>query len=126
MRILITNDDGIEAPGIRKLAETESFIMVGRAANAILEDNPNVLRFFIYSSEEFKLPRVKEYYHLDTDKDAKKKMEQVDKARQDFYHYYSGLGWGSSEGYDFMFDSSVLGIDETVNLIIDIVDRKFS
>ena len=115
-----------EEATIRKLAEEESFILVGRAGNAILDGNPNVIRFFIFASEEFKIPRVKEYYHLNTDKDAKKKMEQVDKDRQNFYHYYSGLSWGSSEGYDFLLDSSVLGIDETVNLITSIVDRKFS
>ena len=115
-----------EEATIRKLAEQESFILVGRAGNAILADNPNVIRFFIFASEEFKIPRVREYYHLNTDKDAKKKMEQVDKDRQNFYHYYSGLDWGSSEGHDFLLNSSVLGIDETVNLIISIVDKKFS
>ena len=115
-----------EEATIRKLAEQESFILVGRAGSAILADNPNVIRFFIFASEEFKIPRVREYYHLNTDKDAKKKMEQVDKDRQNFYRYYSGLDWGSGEGHDFLLNSSVLGIDETVNLIISIVDKKFS
>ena len=110
---------------ILQLAEQESFVIIGRAANAILADNPDVLKLYVYASEEFKTPRVKEFYHLDTDQDAVKKMEQVDKARRDYFHYYSNDTWGSSDVHDFMIDSSAFGIDETVEIIISIADRKF-
>ena len=110
---------------IRKLAEEESFVIIGRAANAILADDPDTLRLYVYASEEFKLPRVKAFYHLDTDHEAKKKMEQVDKARRTYFNYYSDAVWGSSDVHDFMINSSVFGIDETVEILIGIADRKF-
>ena len=110
---------------IRKLAEEESFVIIGRAANAILADRPDVLRLYVYASEEFKLPRVKEFYHLDTDSAARRKMEQVDKARRAYFNYYSDAVWGSSDAHDFMINSSTFGIDETVEIIISIADRKF-
>lgn len=110
---------------IRKLAEQESFVIIGRAANAILADNPDTLRLYVYASEAFKLPRVKAFYHLDTDQAARRKMEQVDKARRAYFNYYSDDVWGSSDAHDFMIDSSVFGIDETVEILIGIADRKF-
>lgn len=110
---------------IQKLAQEESFVIIGRAANAILADHPNVLRLYVYAQEAFKLPRVKEFYHLDTDQEARKKMEQVDKARRTYFNYYSGAVWGSSDAHDFMIDSSAFGIDATVEIILDIASRKF-
>ena len=110
---------------ILKLAQEESFVIIGRAANAILADNPDTLRLYVYASEEFKLPRVKELYHLDTDNAARKKMEQVDKARRAYFNFYSDAVWGSSDAHDFMINSSVFGIDQTVEIIIDLAERKF-
>lgn len=110
---------------ILKLAQEESFVIIGRAANAILADNPDTLRLYVYASEDFKLPRVKEFYHLDTDNAARKKMEQVDKARRAYFNFYSDAVWGSSDAHDFMINSSVFGIDQTVEIIMDLVERKF-
>ena len=31
-------------------------------ANAILADHPNTLRLYVYASDSFKIPRVKEFY----------------------------------------------------------------
>ena len=110
---------------ILKLAQEESFVIIGRAANAILADNPDTLRLYVYASEEFKLPRVKEFYHLDTDNAARKKMEQVDKARRAYFNFYSDAVWGSSDAHDFMISSSVFGIDQTVEIIIGLAERRF-
>lgn len=110
---------------ILKLAQKESFVIIGRAANAILADNPDTLRLYVYASEDFKLPRVKEFYHLDTDNAARKKMEQVDKARRAYFNFYSDAVWGSSDAHDFMINSSVFGIDQTVEIIIDLAERRF-
>lgn len=109
---------------IEHLAETESFVIVGRAANAIIPDAPNVLKLYIYASEKFKIPRVKDYYNLDSDKEALKTMGQVDKLRKEYFEYYSKMKWGSSDGHDFMINSAVLGIDKTTDLIIQLADLK--
>lgn len=110
---------------ILDLAAKESFVIIGRAANAILADHPNTLRLYVYASDSFKIPRIREYYHLDSDAAARKKMEQVDKIRQNYFNYYSDMAWGSSDGHDFMIDTSVFGIDGAVDIIIDIAERKF-
>lgn len=110
---------------IQRMAESESFVIVGRGANDILAGNPNVLRLFIYAPESFKIPRVREDYRIEFDSDAKKKMEQTDKERREFFEYYTGRVWGGTDHHDLMIDSSLLGIDGTVDLIIQVADKKF-
>ena len=110
---------------ISQLAETDSFVIIGRAANSILADHPNTLRLFIYASEEFKLPRVKAQFNLQDDHEARKIMHKTDKERKEYFEYYSDMIWGSTDGHDFMLDSSVFGIEETAKIIMELADRKF-
>lgn len=111
---------------IGKLAETESFVIVGRGANDIMEGNPNALRLFIYAPEAFRLPRVKAEYKLESDDDARKKMDQIDKERREYFEYYTGRIWGFYDHHDLMINSSILGIDGTVDLITSVADKKFN
>lgn len=110
---------------ITKLAETESFVIVGRGANDMMEGNPNALRLFIFAPDDFRIPRVKAEYKLESDSNAEKKMEQIDKERREYYEYYSGRIWGFYDQHDLMINSSVLGIDGTVDLIVSIANKKF-
>jgi cytidylate kinase len=110
---------------IGRLAESESFVIVGRGANDMMEGNPNALRLFIYAPEDFRIPRVKEQYKLEFDSEAKKKMDQIDKERREYFEYYTGRTWGSHDHHDLMINSSVLGIDGTVDLICLVADKKF-
>ena len=110
---------------IQKLATEESCVIVGRGANGILEGYPDVLRLYIYADEAFKLPRVKEQFKIEFDSDARKKMEAMDKARREYFEFYSGKTWGSYDHHDLMINTAVLGIDGTVDLIASVVEKKF-
>ena len=114
----------MERAFITHLAETESFVIVGRAANALLEGRPNTLRLFIYAPESFKVPRVREQYNLEDDQAAKKMMEKIDRERREYFEYYSNMTWGAVDGHDFMLDSSIFGIEGTAKLIVELADGK--
>lgn len=111
---------------IRHLAETESFVIIGRGANAILAEDPNTLKLYVYASEEFKIPRVMEQFGLSDEEEARQKMRQVDKARREYFDYYTGMTWGSSDVHDVMICSSSFGIDESVSILTGIADRKYA
>ena len=48
-----------------------------------------------------------------------------DKKRANYYNYYSGKKWADSRSYDLCLDSSKLGIDKSVDLIIDYARIRF-
>ena len=55
--------------------------------------------------------------------EAKEKMYKVDKMRKKYYETFNKSHWGDKYDYDFCIDSSKLGIEKTIDLIVDIVKR---
>ena len=110
---------------IKKLAQSSSCVFIGRDTNQILKNEKNVIHFFIYAKdEEFKIRRKMERENLSYEQ-AKEKMYEVDRSRKKFYESLNkGHTWGIKEDYDFCIDSSILGVEETINLIIEIA-KKF-
>lgn len=90
---------------IRKIADSGSCIIVGRTADYVLRDYPNVIRIFVYAPEEFKINRVMEVYG-DTREEAEKNIRRSDAARASYYKNISGSTWGDRHNYDLLIDSS--------------------
>ncbi|MDO4283241.1 MAG: cytidylate kinase-like family protein [Clostridia bacterium] len=109
---------------IKELAESESCVIIGRNSNNILKDYKNVIKIFIYSNDlEFKVKRKMEIENLSYE-EALKRLKNIDKQRRKYYENVSkNSNWGDRKGYDFLIDSSVLGIEKTVDLIIDIYNH---
>ncbi len=53
-----------------------------------------------------------------------KMMNKADKKRSEYYNYYSYKKWGAAETYHLCIDSSVLGIEATVDFIEEFVAKK--
>lgn len=114
----------IQSLAIRKAAEEGSCIFIGRCADYILREHPRCLNVFISAHRQERIERIVQNMNVD-EQTAAKLLEQGDKARADFYNFYSSQKWGAAETYDFCFNSSVLGVEATVNLICEIVEQKF-
>ena len=100
------------------MADKGSCIIIGRNANNILKNRKNVINIFIYSNDtEFKIKRKMEIENLSYD-EAKNKMNNIDKKRKKFYEYMNkGHIWGDKKHYDYLIDSSILGIEKTAEYI---------
>ena len=106
---------------IKKIADEGPCVIVGRCADYALADNPNSIHIFIYGNEECKIKRIIEKYDL-TESKAKEMCIKKDKQRQSYYNYYSSKKWGRADSYDLCINSSVLGVEGTVKLIIQYVE----
>lgn len=106
---------------IQKIVENGSCVIVGRAADYVLRDDPNVFRIFVHAPEEYRIRRVMEIYG-DSDKEAKRSIRHSDKARASYYKHISGLAWGDSAHYDLIVDSSK-GLDLAANEILNAVSN---
>ena len=53
---------------------------------------------------------------------AREMMNKKDKQRQSYYNYYSSKKWGRADSYDLCINSARLGIEGTVNLIMQYID----
>ena len=106
---------------IKKLAHQESCIIVGRCADYALAEYPNCVHIFIHADEEHKIKRIMERHNM-TESKAKDAISKKDKQRQSYYNYYSSKKWGRADSYDLCINSSVLGVDGTVKLVIQYVE----
>jgi cytidylate kinase len=106
---------------IKKIAGEGPCVVVGRCADYALADHPNCLHLFIFGDEESKLKRVMEKYDL-KDYKAKDMIQKKDKQRQSYYNYYSSKKWGRADSYDLCINSSILGVDGTVKLIVQYIE----
>lgn len=106
---------------IKKIADEGPCVIVGRCADYALMDYSNCLRVFIHGDMPCRIKRIMEKYDLSESK-AKDMITKKDKQRQSYYNYYSSKKWGHSASYDISINSSVLGIDGTVNLLKQLID----
>ena len=110
---------------IKALADKESCVIVGRCADYALEGYPNMVSVFITGDDDAKIRRLAERNNV-TEAKAKEIMMKTDKERSSYYNYYSSKKWGDVRSYDLCINSSVLGIDGTVNMILDFANAKMS
>ena len=108
---------------IKKLAEEESCVIVGRCADYALADYPNTVSVFICGDEEDKIRHLMERHNVDEAK-AKDIMIKTDKRRASYYNYYSSKRWGSCKSYDMCISSSAVGYDGAVDIIKEFAKKK--
>ena len=108
----------IQSKTIKKVAEQGSCVIIGRCADYILRDNPDVISVFIHAPIEARIERAVNVYEVPRDKAMDVCLKQ-DKTRANFYNYYSDQKWGMCRTYDLSLDSSLLGIDGCVEQIIN-------
>lgn len=110
---------------IKKIANEESCILVGRCADYALEDNEDSIHLFIHADIQNRIRRIARIYDM-TDSKAKDLIIKTDKRRSAYYNYFSNKKWGYSDSYDFTIDSSVLGTRGTAESIIEYIKIKQS
>lgn len=112
-----------QAKVLRELSERESFIVIGRGADYILKDKPNVFKIFLYASEEFCIEH--EMSHLCTDrKGAIKYIKKWDNYRSEYYMYHTRKEWEKMSNYDLCINTGELGIEKSVKYIKEYIKLR--
>ena len=108
-----------QAQVIRDIAERESAVIVGRCADYILAGRDNVVNLFIFAPMETRVRRIMKLYSLD-EAAAMKKLATSDRERGNHYFRYTDQKWGKAQNYDLCINSALMGIDKTVDMIVDL------
>lgn len=114
-----------ESELIKKVAENESCVIVGRCADFILSDRNDVFKVFVYNNEENKIKRATEFYGLDKS-NAKKEIRKINKLRANHYKHYTEKNWNDPANYDICINSDILGVEKTSDLICEMIEQKLN
>ena len=108
---------------IRKLAQEQSCIFIGRCAEHVLAGEENLVRVFIRADMDARIERIREkgYYE---EEEIPKNIKRMDKERRDYHRYYTGKDWESIENYDLVLDSGKIGTDGCVECIINYLNVR--
>lgn len=107
-----------QSNAIKQFAKKGPCLIVGRAANHVLANRDDCLHVFVYSDMKHRVHRVSERLGL-SEKEARAKIEKVDRARGAYYHYYTGEEWGLARNYHISLDSGFLGIEGCAKTILN-------
>ena len=110
---------------INDFANKSSCVIVGRSSDYILRNRDDVLNVFIYAPQEDEIAAVMKEKGIKNMRKAKEEWESVDKAQHARHEYITGKKRGDRHTRDMLINSSILGWDETTDMIIDMIDRKF-
>ena len=121
-----TSDDNLfnyQAKVIKELAAKESCVIVGRCADYILRDHPELVSVFVHANSDFRAARIAEEYKL-PDAKVRDLLVKTDKKRANYYNFQSEKQWGAASSYNLCIESSEVGIDGAVDLIMDYINYK--
>ncbi|MBO5247924.1 MAG: cytidylate kinase-like family protein [Clostridia bacterium] len=106
-----------QASFIRKTAAETSCVFIGRCADYLLWDEPNVLRIFIQAEMEDRKARIAARGDLSPEQ-AADVIKKKDKIRGNYYNFHTGNRWNNLENYDLCVNvSKIGGVDNAVQLI---------
>ena len=110
---------------IHDFAEKSSCVIVGRSSDYILKDRDDVLNVFIYAPEADEIAAVMKKKGMNEHK-AREEWESVEKAQHARHEYITGKKRGDRHTRDVLLNSSLLGWNQTADLIIELVERKYN
>ena len=107
----------LQSEVIKERAAEGSCVIIGRCADYVLRDEPNVLRLFIYGDLDHREERVKLRHPELKSSQIIDVINKTDKRRSSYYNFYTGNKWGKYDNYDMAINSSTLGVEGTAQLV---------
>lgn len=113
-----------QAKVLKELAEQESFVCIGRAADYVLRDYPNVVSIFVYAPLEKCIQTEMGRLGIGR-KEAEKRIADMDKHRRAYYKYHTGKEWESPYNYDLCLNTGELEVSQCVEIVKNYLKVKY-
>ena len=117
------SDDNLfnyQAKVIKELAAQESCVIIGRCADYLLRDDPDVIKLYFCAPKKDCVARVMNQNGL-SEKEAEKRIEKIDKYRAEYYRYYTGRDWNDARNYNFCLDTTSMSYEKLVEVVTNFI-----
>ena len=109
---------------IKEKAESgESFVICGRCADFVLNENEALISVFVHADDLAKTERIMRIHDCSMPQ-AIKLIEKTDKRRREYHNEFCKTKWGEMKNYDLCVNSSRLGVEKTAEFLIDYVEKR--
>ena len=109
---------------LREKAESgESFVVVGRCSETVLRPYKGLISIFVLGDMDKKVARIMDLYHMNR-KETEEFIKEKDKRRKQYHNSHCELKWGDSRNYDLCINSSRLGVEEIMRILVQYIDAR--
>ena len=109
-----------QAKVLKELAERESYVVIGRAADYVLKDFHNLIRVYIHAPKDICIEREMKRQGI-TEHEASAYVEKMDNYREAYYTYHTGHVWRDANNYDLCRDTSKFTYEESAEIIKSLI-----
>lgn len=102
---------------IRKVAQADNCVIVGRCADYVLREKKNLLTVYLYAPMSYRVERIMKEQSIDNATLAEKTIKKQDKARADYYNFFTHKKWGDAGSAMLSIDTSILSTDKVAEAI---------
>lgn len=111
---------------IHSIADAGPCVIVGRSADYVLRDLPNVVNLFIHADIDDCADRVCSREPHRSHQEARSYCEKTNKLRANFYSFYTDKRWGDAASYDLCFNSSKMSLEDIADVVIAYLNARFA
>ena len=108
---------------IRKIAAEKSCLIVGRTADYILRNEPNLVKIFVHAPHTYRIKNVARRLNISAE-EAENLIVRNDKERARFYDFFTDKTWGEAPSYDLCLDISKLGEEGSAQFLADYIKQR--
>lgn len=109
---------------MKELAKDTDCVIVGYGGAHILPSHPGKVNIFCHAPLSFRVRRVMELYHAQTEEEARRMILESDEMRKRYFMEMAGKDWVCAEIYHLSIDTSLLPLQELAELLIEMLRRK--
>jgi cytidylate kinase len=102
---------------IKRLVDASDCVIVGRAGAVLLGKRSDALHVRFDGPQEARLRQAMDALNL-TDRDARQKLQQTDRARAEYVRHFYKRDWADPSLYHMTIDSTALPISVCVELVL--------
>lgn len=109
---------------IRDIAAEGPCVIVGRTADYVLRDMPNMASIFIHAPLDWRAEAICRRGDAASRREAAETARRRDRLRQEYYNYFTGRDWGSADNYDLSVNSARIPTETAARIIIDYLGHR--
>ena len=99
-----------------RAAAGESFVVVGRCAEEVLQDFPGLITFFVQADLTFRLERTMKAGDISRQA-ALALIRRTDRSRKAYHNQFCQGHWGDAANYDLCLNSARLGLHASARIL---------
>ncbi len=112
-----------ESDYIARIAEQNSAIFLGRCGQYILRRHPRHFRLLVLADMPARIKRLAEMYRL-SPAEADKMAETNDRERAAYIYRFTKQNWLEPRHYDLCVNTTTVGLDKTVEIVLAAVQGQ--